>query len=155
MKSAQLCLYQGSTEIYLPALIQVQFPRCFMAGLFLIHSASLLLVLWLPLVAVVKISLFSVILASFWFYYWRGWSGEGCSAARVLRPQTLTDWQMETGQKKSLSLQLQDFRVFRYLVLLYFKTEAGKSCLIMLCVDQVSRETHRRLRAGLNTVGKL
>lgn len=134
----------------LPPVIKIQASRGLLAWMLSLHIASLLLVIVvLPFGGWVKWGLSLLILGSLVFYFWSGLWGRRCAAARVLRPNSFTDWWVEDRYDQTTHLKLKEFQVYRYLVLLYFETDVGKPCMIALCIDQIDREVHRRLRAGL------
>lgn len=60
-----------------------------------------------------------------------------------------TSWVLQTEAATEIAVQLHGCRVFRQLIYLRFKSEAGQQQTLLLADDAIDSDVHRRLRARL------
>jgi len=93
-----------------------------------------------------------LMVVSLWLYVQRDYLRQGRCSFSELRVQSLEQWQLFNSDNDVQEAQLEHYQVFRFLVILDFRLDSGKYCRVLVPEDAVDKDTHRRLRAALQTI---
>jgi lysylphosphatidylglycerol synthetase-like protein (DUF2156 family) len=132
----------------LPPTLQLKPSRWLLIWLVTLHLLAVGAVIYSGLAWAIRLPLLLVLLAGGTLAIRREWRRSG----QQLVPVTLTQWQI-TSINGTEEVALRDALVFRHLVILYFSYPGKRwSRPVLVAEDAVSTDTHRRLRAVLNTL---
>jgi len=135
----------------LPPRLELRPSRWLLIWTVALHLLTAIVISLVPLTALLKTLGYIIIASSLWFYFRRDYQSHGRCSYSELRPQNIKRWHLMKSSGTELKAELLHHQVFRYLIVLHFKLDSGKRCLVLISEDALDKESHRRLRAALRT----
>jgi hypothetical protein len=136
----------------LPPRLELRPSRALFVWTVTLHLLTAIVIFLVPLHAFVKVIGSGLMVASLWLYVQRDYLCQGRCSFSELRVQSLEQWQLFNSDNDVQEAQLDHYQVFRFLVILDFRLDSGKHCRVLVPEDAVDKDTHRRLRAALQTI---
>ncbi|MGF1545829.1 MAG: protein YgfX [Thiotrichales bacterium] len=132
----------------MPLRIPLEHSRVLIAALVTLHLAALGALLTYPFPRALMFALVAAILVSLAHQWFTRVLRRGDCGVIELRRGAGGEWSLCLGDGRDHRAELLRAQVFRWLVILAFRTRLGR-CTVLVAADSVDRDTHRRLRIAV------
>ncbi|HBS26799.1 MAG TPA: hypothetical protein DD827_06700 [Gammaproteobacteria bacterium] len=135
----------------LPKVIELRTSRWLLIWLIAVHLFTALILITMPMPVIVTIGLLILIITSFFIQALR-LMGNRFTSPKIIHIQSPQQWQLTNKSRKTIVATLNHKIIFRYLIVVYLTAENGKKLVLLLSEDSMTKDQHRKLRAGLKLI---